>query len=125
MTPYSANPFVYIFSILAAMAALIWLTFAAVNRLGLEVSSAMATVTGKQHTAGSTTYNTNVVAGRAWLQSTDNPDFYAVALTINNEATVGLVSPELFAALQPNDVVQVKIRRTRITRKLEVVDVTR
>jgi hypothetical protein len=125
MTPFSANPFVYVFSAVVIGAAVVYFGFGAVDRMGLEVRTVPATVTGKQFTAGGQTYYTNVAGGRAWVQSQETPETYAVTLNVGEENTVGLVSKEMFEALNAKDTVQVKIRRTRITGRLEVVEVTR
>jgi hypothetical protein len=80
-------------------------------------------VTGKQFAAGSTTYNTNVVAGRAWTQSSKNPDAYVIGLEVNGEAAGGAVSPQLYEALKPGDIVSVEFQRTRFSKQIVVTDV--
>jgi len=125
MTPYSANPFIYIFSVAAIGAVLLYYVYGAIDQTGLEVSTAVATVTDKQFTKSGRSYYTTIAGGRTWVQSKETPETYAVVLTVGNERTAGVVSKELYESLQPNDTVQVKIRRTRITGRLEVVEVTR
>ena|SRR5437016_2980894 len=125
MTPYSANPFIYIFSVAAIGAVLLYYVYGAIDQAGLEVSPAVATVTDKQFTKSGRSYYTTIAGGRTWVQSKETPETYAVVLTVGNERTAGVVSKELYESLQPNDSVQVKIRRTRITGRLEVVEVTR
>ena len=125
MTSFTANPFIYIFSVIAIAALLLYFGYAALDRMGLEISTAVATVTGKQFTPSGTSYYTNIVAGRAWTQSQETPETYALTLKVGDQPTVGLVTKPMFDALNANDEVKVKIRRTRITRRLEVVEVTR
>jgi len=125
MTPYSANPFVYIFSVVAIAAVLIYYVYGAIDRGGLEVNTASATVEGKQFTESGKSYYTTIAGGRAWVQSQDTPETYAVVVNVGNERTAGVVSKQLYESLKVNDTVQVKMRRTRITGKLEVVEVTR
>lgn len=125
MTPYSQNPFIYLFSGIVILAVLLYLTFTAINKMGLKVESAIATVTDMQYTAGGKTYYTNIVNGRPYVQSQVTPETYALTLNIDEEKTVGLVSKQLFESLNTNDQVYVKVRRTRITKRLEVVEVTR
>lgn len=125
MTPFSANPFIYLFSVIAIAAVLLYFGYAGIDRIGLEVQTTVGTVTGKQLTPKGTSYTTNIAGGRAWTQSQETPETYAVMLTVDEEKTVGLVTKPLFDALNANDRVNVKIRRTRITRRLEVVEVTR
>jgi hypothetical protein len=50
---------------------------------------------------------------------------YVIELMIGKEATVGLVDKHAFERLNKDDHVQVKIRRTRISGRLEVVEVVR
>jgi hypothetical protein len=125
MTPFSANPFVYIFSVVAIVAAVVYFAYGAIDRLGLGVRSADAVVTGKQYNPPGRSYYTNIVAGRTWTQSQETSETYAVTLRVGGEDTVGLVSKQLFESLNSGDRVSVKVRRTRITRRLEAVEVTR
>jgi hypothetical protein len=125
MTPYSANPFIYIFSAVVIGAVLLYYVYGAIDRTGLEVSAAVAKVTDKQFTKSGRSYYTTIAGDRTWVQSKETPETYAVVLLVGNERTAAVVSKELYESLQANDSVQVKTRRTRITRKLEVVEVTR
>ena len=125
MTPFSANPFIYIFSAIVIAAVLLYYGFGALDRMALEVRTSVATVTGKQYAEGGKTYITNIAGGRAWTQSQETPETYAVALNVGEEATVGLVSKQMFESLNAGDKVNVKIRRTRITNRLEVIEVSR
>lgn len=123
MTPFSANPFVYIFSVVALGAVALYFLYGAVDRVGLEVHPAVATVLDKQFTKSGRSYYQTAAGGRSWVQSQETPETYAVVLKVGNERTAGLVSKQQFERLQPSDSVPVKIRRTRITRRLEAVEV--
>jgi hypothetical protein len=125
MTPYSANPFAYIFSVVLVGAVFLYFLYGAIDRMGLEVQTASAVITGKQFTASGKSYYTTFAGGREWVQSRTTPDTYAVVLSLGSEQTAGVVSKALYDSLQANDTVQVKIQRTRITKRLEVVDVTK
>jgi hypothetical protein len=125
MASFSANPFATVFAVIAIGAVLCYGLYAAIDRFGLEVRSAVSTVVEKHVTAQGTTYNTNIVANQAWVQSYETPELYAVLLNIENEPSVGLVSQPMFDSLQDGDRVQVTIRRTSLTRRLEVLDVTK
>ncbi len=125
MTAFQANPFAYIFPLILLVCVGGYYAYGALDRIGLELHSADAVVTGKQFTAGGTTYNTNVVAGRAWTQAYQQADFFAVTMNIGQEPTVGLVTKEAFDSYQAGDHVKVKWRRTRFSGRLEVVDVSR
>jgi hypothetical protein len=125
MTPFSANPFIYVFSVVAIVAVVAYFAYGALDRLGLAVRSADAVVTGKQYNPPGRSYFTNVVAGRAWSQSQETSETYVVTLRVAGEDTVGLVSKQMFDSLSAGDRVNVKVRRTRITRRLEAVEVSR
>jgi hypothetical protein len=125
MTPFSANPFAYIFPAIAFAAVAVYYMYGAIDRIGLDTHAAEARVTGKQYAPGSTTYNTNVVAGRAWTQSQQNPDNYVVTLEVEGETTAGLVTKEMYESLKTDDRVHVHVRRTRISKQLQVTDVSR
>jgi hypothetical protein len=119
------NAFVYVVPAVALAAFLVYFGYGAVDRLGLESQRATARVTGKQVAAGSTTYHTNVVAGRAWTQTSKNPDGYVIGLEVNGEAAGGAVSPQLYETLQPGDLVSVEFQRTRFSKQIVVTDVRR
>lgn len=125
MTPQSANPFVYIFSLVAIAAVLIYYGYGALDHAGLRERNAVATVTGKQFAESGRSYYTTVAGGRTWVQSQVTPETHVVLLSVGNEQTAGVVSKELYESLQAGESVQVRLRRTRMTRRLEVVDVTR
>jgi hypothetical protein len=125
MSAFKANPFAYVFPALVLLAVVGYYLYGALDRYGLETRAAQARVTGKQLTPGSTTYNTNVVAGRAWTQSTRNPGAYVVTLDIQGHPTSAYVGEELFQVLQSGDAVEVQVRRTRFSRQLQVVNVGR
>src|SRR5262245_53547207 len=124
MTPFSANPFVFIFSAVAIVAVILYFAYGAIDRLGLSSRATTAVVTGKQYNPPGRSYYTNIVAGRAWTQSQETSETYVVMLRVGGEDTVGLVSKELFQSLNAGHRVNVKVQRTRITRRLEAVEVT-
>ena len=123
MNAFSANPFAYIFPLVLLVGFGGYYLYGAADRLGLPIESADAVVTGKQYTPGGTTYNTNIAGGRAWTQSNKTNDMYAIELLVGTEPTVGLVDKQAFERLNKNDRVRVKIRRTRVSGRLEVVEV--
>ena len=125
LTPYSANPFVFVFSIVAIGAVTIYFGYGAVDRMGLEVQSVDAKVVDKQFGPGVKAYNTIIAGGRPWIQSRETSDVYLVVLEVRGEKTGGLVSQELYESLNAGDTVRAKVRRTRISRRLEAIEITR
>ena len=124
ITPYRANPFIFLFSIGAIAAASLYFAYGAADRVGLEVRSVDATVMGKQYNPGRQTYNTTIAGGRVWTQSYETSGSYVVTLRIDAEQTVGMVSKPLFDSLTPGDHVVAKVRRTRISRRLEAIEIS-
>ena len=116
------NP-AYIMPALILGAALVYFLYYAFDKVGLETSMTNAIVTAKDYTPGSTSYVNRIAGGRSWTQAQQQPDFYAVSLNIENEPTVALVTKEKFDRLEKNDRVQVTYRRTRISDRIEVMDV--
>jgi hypothetical protein len=125
MTPYKANPFGFIFSIAAVAAVGLYYLYGAVDHLGVEERSTPATVVGKQFTESGKSYYTTIAGGRAWVQSQQTPETYAVVLDVGAERTAGVASKAIYDSLQPGDRVQARTRRTRITGRLEVVEIAR
>lgn len=125
LTPYSANRFGFIFSIVAMAAVAIYFAYGAVDRMGLAIEDVDATVLNKLHNPSGTAYNTVIAGGRSWVQSHATSETYVAVLRVAGEETAGLVSKELFDSLNAGDPVRAKVRRTRITRRLEAVEISR
>ena len=123
--PSSQNPFMYALPAVALVAVLLYFLYGAADRFGLATERTEARVTGKQFAAGSTTYNTNVVAGAAHTQSSTNPDSHIILLDVDGVATGGMVSPTLYESLQPGELVHVAFKRTRFSGQILVTDVRR
>lgn len=102
---------------------LIFILYYMFDKVGLEISTANAVVTAKNHTPGSTSFVNRIAGGRLWSQAQKQPDFYAVSLSINGEPTVALVVKETFSRLKINQNVQTSFRRTRISGKILVLEI--
>jgi hypothetical protein len=122
-TAFRTNPFAFIFPACALAAVALYFLYGAFDRIGLDVTSGVGTVTGKQYNPSGKGYYTTIIDGRSVVQSQERPETYALTLVVNGEPTSGLVSKQLYESINPNDNVQVRIRRTRITKRLEVVEV--
>lgn len=125
MTPFTANPFVFIFSGVLLVAVLVYFSWGALDHLGLAEEKSSAVVTAKNHYPPGVTYRTNIVAGRAWTMADPTSDAHVLTLNMGQESTGAIVSKDLYDALQPGDRVQVQMRRTRFSRRLEVTQVVR
>lgn len=125
MTPFTANPFVFIFSGVLLVAVLVYFGWGAMDHLGLADEQSSAVVTAKNYNPPGVTYRTNIVAGRAWTMADSTPDTYVLTLNLGQEPTVAIVSKDLYDALRPGDRVQVRMHRTRFSRRLEVTEVVR
>ena len=122
MGSYFANP-AYIMPSVILGGVILYFIFGALDSAGLETQTTSAIVTAKVHTPGSTNYVNRIAAGRSWTQAQQQPDFYAISLAADGEPTVALVTKEQFDRLRENDQVTVTVRRTRLSGKLEVIDV--
>lgn len=125
MTPFTANPFVFIFSGVLLVAVLVYFGWGALDHLGLADEQSSAVVTAKNYYPPGVTYRTNIVAGHAWTMADPTSDAYVLTLNLGQEPTGAIVSKDLYDALQPGDIVQVQMRRTRFSRRLEVTQVVR
>lgn len=125
MTVFSANPVLAVFMIIALLGVVGYFAYNAYDSVGIETSAAEGVVTSKQYNPPGTTYNQVIAGGRAWSQAQETPETYAVSLTVGGEPTAGLVSKALFDTLSVGDKVHVKVRRTRSSKRLEAVEVTR
>lgn len=125
MTPFTANPFAFIFSGVLLVAVLVYFGWGALDHLGLAEEQSSAVVTAKNYYPPGVTYYTNIVAGRAWTMADSTSDAYVLTLNLGKEPTAAIVSKDLYDALKPGDRVQVQMRRTRFSRRLEVTQVVR
>ncbi len=125
MNVFTANPFMFIFSVVVLVAVSAYYGYGSLDQVGIASYEAEAIVTGKQFTPGSTTYNTNVVNGRPFVQPFQQGDFYAVTLQLNGESAVALVDQATFEAVNAGDRVRVTAHRTRFSRRLLVTDLRR
>ena len=125
MTPYKANPFVFIFSVIAIGVVLVYYIYGILDRTGLEESTRPGVVEDKQFTASGKSYYTTVSGGRTWVQSQETPETYAVVVRVDGARTAGAVPKQVFESLNVSDSVQVKVRRTRFTNRLEVIQISR
>jgi hypothetical protein len=125
MTPFAANPFVFVFSGVLVMGMVIYFGWGALDRLALAEESASATVTGKHFNPPGVTYRTTIAGGRAWTLADTTSETYVLLLTVDTQANVGLVSKELYDGVQAGDKVRVRLHRTRFTKRTEVTAVSR
>lgn len=125
MTAFAASPIAYIIPALLLATVGLYYLYGALDQLGLDVQTVDAVVTGKQASPGGTTRWTDIAGGRAWAQSMPNPEVFALTLMVGGEPSVGLVSQTLFDAISPGERVRVRIKRTRLSGRLEVIEVLR
>ncbi|HUQ84045.1 MAG TPA: hypothetical protein VM076_23040 [Gemmatimonadaceae bacterium] len=125
MSSQGSNSFAYIFPAVALAAVALYFLYGAIDRLGLDAQQAEAQVTGKQYAAGSTTYTTEVIGGRTMTRANQNPEAFMVTLTVGGEETGSAVSKPLYESLVAGERVHVRVRRTRLSKRLLVTNVTR
>jgi hypothetical protein len=123
MTPFSANPFIFIFSVVVLCAVALYCGYIAFDGWGLEIDQQKATVTHKQHYAGSEAPVVTIAAGRPWVQSQLTPEVFLLELKSDTTAIHAAVTKTVFDAVTPGDTVSIKFQRRRISGRLEVVEV--
>jgi hypothetical protein len=125
MTAFSANPGIYIFSIVLLVAMVGYFGWGALDRLGITEQQASATVTGKHYNPPGTTYRTVISGGRAWTQSDATNESYILLLNVGGEATVAVVSKAVHSEVNEGERVRVRLQRTRFSGRLEITGVER
>lgn len=123
--PRGPSPFVYLFPAAALAAVLLYFAYGAVDRAGLETSQANVVVTGKHVTPGSTTYRTSTAGGRTLTRAERNPDVYVVTFELEGVPSGGVVSRELYESLDAGAPVRVRFRRTRLSGRVLVTELSR
>jgi hypothetical protein len=119
-----ARNFMHVFGGIILLGVALYYIFWAVNSLGLEDRSALATVTGKEYHGPGTSYQAQNIGGRNFVRSLRTPEAYVVQLKLNDEETFAAVQKGLYDALNTNDQVQATYQRRRITGGLQVRQVT-
>jgi hypothetical protein len=102
------------------IAVALYYTFWAINSLGLEHLSGVATVTGKEYRPAGTSYQSERVAGRNYVRTLQTPEQYIVTLDLLNQPVAGTVDSMLYNALKPGERVQVTYQRQRLTNSMIV-----
>lgn len=125
MTSISANPFVFIFSAVLLVFVIVYFGWGALDHLALPVQQGSAIVTAKAYKPPGVSYRTVIAGDRAWTLADPTDEAYVLGLTVAQESTGAIVSKEMHNAVQPGDTVHVQMRRRRLSRQLEVVEVTR
>ena len=125
ISPFSANPFIFIFSIAAIGAVLLYFGYMAFDGFGLQTESAVATVLDKQHVARGEAPMVDIIGGRAWVRSQETPEVFLLKLTFGKTELYAAVSQLIFDGTNHNDTVRVQYQRRRLSGRLEVVEVSR
>lgn len=125
LTPFAANPFVFIFSAVLLLAVVLYFGWGAFDRLALPEEQGRAVVTGKHYNPPGVTYRTTIAGDRAWTLADTTSETYLLLLTVDQAPTVAIVSRALYDTLREGDPVQVQFHRTRFSHRLEVTAVTR
>jgi hypothetical protein len=122
VTRMGANPFAFAFMALLLVGVGLYYAWGAVDRIGLTTQAVRAQVTGKQLNPSRETYRTTVAAGRAFTQSDRPPDAYVLILRIGNEVAGLAVDPAQYEAVRVGQSVDAVIHRTRLGRRLEIIE---
>lgn len=99
--------------------------FMMVERTGAATTSVRGSVVDKRHVAAHRTYVTQIVNGRSVVVPREVDDAYVVDLSVPGGRTTGVVPQELYDRLAAGDSVTVEIRRRRISRAIDALQVSR
>jgi hypothetical protein len=102
----------------------LYYAFWALNSLGLENRSAVATITGKEHFHSGTSYQAQNIGGRNFVRQLRTPEAWVLRLKLENEEAFAAVEKGFYDTLNSNDQVRVTYQRRRITAALQVSHVT-
>lgn len=130
MSFFAANPVGFIIMAVLLVAVLGYYAWGAIDRLGLQPETAQAVVTGKQINPPYTTYRSNIVAGRNYVQSDTSSEMPVLTLKMSGHAsgsggepTVAIVPRAQYEQTHVGDTVSLRYQRTRLSRQLEVIEV--
>ena len=101
----------------------VWLAFYLANSVGVPIETVQAKVVGKQVVAAGTTYRANIVAGRHYIQSDTPGDVCLVELDVKGERVSGFVSEQFYQDVAEGEMIDVRLRMTRITGRMEVIEI--
>jgi len=124
MYPFAANPFMFIFSIVAIAGVVLYFGYMAFDGLGLETERATATVMDKQHVARGEAPMVDIVGGRPWVRSQETPETFLLRLRLDDAEFYAPVTRSVFDQTNRGETVRVQYQRRRISGTLEVVEVS-
>ena len=96
-----------------------------VERTGAATLSVRGSVVDKRHVAAHRTYVTEIINGRSVVVPREVADAYVIELSVPGGRTTGVIPQELYDRLATGDSVTVEIRRRRISRAIDVLQVSR
>jgi hypothetical protein len=99
--------------------------FMAIDTIGLVAQRERAIVTKKSFQAAGTTYITQIINNRPVVLPQVKAEAYLLELRTDRETTDAVVTKELFDAVETSDQVFATFQRTRLTRRLQVLEVGR
>lgn len=125
MNAFSANPVNFVIGIVLLVAVVAYFGWGAIDRVGLATAEVPATVTGRHHNPPGQTYRTTIAGGRAWTLTDPTNESWIVQLSVAGEPNVAVVPKSVHDAVRTGDTVRVQLRRTRLTQRVEIIDVRR
>jgi hypothetical protein len=98
--------------------------YVALNTWGLPNQTGVATVLDKVYYAPGTTYQTLRIGGRAFVRPYQTAEAYVLKLRLSGQETPAVVEKGLYETVNTNAEVQVVYQLTRITKVLQVMQVS-
>jgi len=125
MSPFTANPFIFIFSIVAIAAIVLYFGYMAFDGIGLEVERSPAVVRDKQHVMRGETSVVTIIDGRPLVRSQETPEAFLLRLAIENTEVYAAVKRSFFEETTLGVTVNVRYQRRRLSGRLQVIEVSR
>jgi hypothetical protein len=99
--------------------------FMMLERTGASTSTRRAAVTGKRHMPAHRTYVTEIIRGRSMVVPREVADAYVVDLALTDGRASGVVAQDLYDRLSVGDSVTAQVRRRRLSRAIDVLEISR
>jgi hypothetical protein len=117
--------FMYWVGILAILGIALYFAFMAADTMGVATQEATGTVIAKEFVPAGMTYTTQVVDGRSYVRAHETQDRYVVELTVDDRQAFAVVDPLVYHEIEAGDRLPLRFRETRLTGRLEVVELKR
>lgn len=115
ITVLKANPFAFYFVLAVLAAVVMYVGYAAFDRLGLPAREAQGTVAAKKIYPRGEAPVVTIAGGRPWILRQEQPEIHLLTLAIDGKPLYVAVTPAQFETLRVGDRVKATVQRTRFS----------